>query len=100
MVAQIHIFNLTMPLILKGKTKKIMAVSSGQGDYATTAKYDLAIQGPYAISKGALDVAVAKFSAQYANEGVLLMSISPGFVDTGLFLTCELSPDRVGSRKS
>ena len=28
-------------------------------------------------------MAIAKFSAQYAKEGILFLSVSPGFVDTG-----------------
>ncbi|KAJ5415112.1 NAD(P)-binding protein [Penicillium sp. CMV-2018d] len=37
---------------------------------------------PYAISKGALNVMVAKLSASYSDQGILFMSLCPGRVDT------------------
>ena len=79
----IHLFNLTIPLILKGRAKKIIAISSGLADLEISAKFDIFNNAPYSISKTALNMVVAKFSAQYASEGVLFMGISPGFVDTG-----------------
>jgi NAD(P)-dependent dehydrogenase (short-subunit alcohol dehydrogenase family) len=84
-VGNIHLFNLFMPLILKGKTKKVLAISSGMADNEFTAKYDIVWNAPYAISKAALNMAVAKFSAQYRKDGVLFMAICPGSVNTGYF---------------
>ena len=49
------------------------------------AKLSIAIQPLYTISKAALNAAVAKFSAQYAKEGLLFFSISPGMVETGFY---------------
>ena len=46
-------------------------------------KFNIANGAPYAISKAALNTAIGKFSAQYSEQGVLFMSISPGFVNTG-----------------
>lgn len=39
----------------------------------------------YAASKAALNVIVAKFSAQYKKDGVLFLSISPGVVEVGRY---------------
>ncbi len=61
----------------------MVAISSGMADLDLIAKYDVDAGAPYSISKGALNIAVAKFSAQYRVQGVLFMSISPGLVDTG-----------------
>jgi NAD(P)-dependent dehydrogenase (short-subunit alcohol dehydrogenase family) len=36
----------------------------------------------YSVSKGALNVLVAKYSSVYASQGILFMSICPGMVDT------------------
>lgn len=47
------------------------------------AKYDVVVAAPYSISKAAMNLAVAKYSAEYAKDGVLFLSISPGYVDTG-----------------
>ncbi|KAJ5788657.1 hypothetical protein N7457_003647 [Penicillium paradoxum] len=85
-VSQIHLFNLFLPLILKGDTKKIIAISSGYADLETVTKWDIEIASLYAISKAGLNTAVAKFSTQYAKDGVLFMSICPGMVDTGHFV--------------
>lgn len=48
-------------------------------------KYEIEVSGPYATGKAATNMVVAKFSAEYANDGVLFMSICPGVVDTGHF---------------
>jgi len=37
----------------------------------------------YSMSKAALNMAVAEFSALYREKGVLFMAICPGAVDTG-----------------
>ena len=50
-----------------------------------TAKYNLHLDAPYSIVKTAMNMTVAKFSAQYSEEGVLFMSVAPGLVDTGAF---------------
>ena len=46
-------------------------------------KFDLDLAAPYSISKAGMNLAVAKFSAQYAKDGVLFISICPGAVNTG-----------------
>jgi len=84
-IGEIHLFNLTIPLILKGKAKKVIAISTGFADIDLTADLELANSAPYSISKAALNMTVAKFSAQYAKDGVLFMTIAPGVVDTGGF---------------
>lgn len=76
-----------MPLVLKGAAKKVIAISSGMADPDLVNSFEIHIAAPYTISKAALNLAIAKFNAQYKREGVLFMSISPGFVDTG-------SPDK------
>ena len=82
-----------MPLILKGQQKKVIAISSGHADLDLISKYDIEATGPYAVAKAGLNVIVAKFGAEYAKDGVLFMSISPGVVDTGNLdpSACEFS---------
>ncbi|KUJ23301.1 NAD(P)-binding protein [Mollisia scopiformis] len=82
-VGNIHLFNLITPLVLKGNGKKIIAISSGLGDQEMAINYELFQNAPYSISKTALDMAVAKFHAEYRKDDVLFMCISPGMVDTG-----------------
>ncbi|KAL2800607.1 hypothetical protein BJX66DRAFT_350217 [Aspergillus keveii] len=84
-IAQIHLFNIFTPLILRGAVKKVIAISTGHADIDLVTNHDLSNAPSYAISKVALNMAVAKFSAQYRSDGVLFMAICPGVVDTGLF---------------
>ncbi|KAI1763520.1 NAD(P)-binding protein [Hypoxylon sp. FL1150] len=78
----IHLYNFFVPLIKKGNAKKVIAITSGHADIDLVTKYNLASAAPYAISKIALNMAVAKFSAEYSSEGILFFSISPGVVNT------------------
>jgi NAD(P)-dependent dehydrogenase (short-subunit alcohol dehydrogenase family) len=84
-VGTIFLFHYFMPLILQGSRKKIIFISSGMGDYDFVARNEITVSTPYAIDKSAGNMVVAKFSAEYAKQGVLVMGISPGIVDTGHF---------------
>ena len=86
-VGNIHLFNLFTPLVLKGKTKKVIAITSGHGDVDFINQTEIESATLYASSKAALSLVVAKYNAQYRKDGVLFMSISPGVVDVGHFDT-------------
>lgn len=72
-----------MPLLLKGQAKKAITLSTGMADPEFVSDFSISVAAPYAISKAAVNLAVSKFDAQYREEGVLFMAISPGMVDTG-----------------
>ena len=74
-----------MPLVLKGKTKKVIAITSGHADLEFINNFDIENSALYSASKAALNVIVAKFSAQYKKDGVLVFSMSPGVVEVGHF---------------
>ncbi|KAI1377707.1 hypothetical protein F4677DRAFT_415282 [Hypoxylon crocopeplum] len=82
-VANVHLFNLYIPLILKGRAKKVIALTSGHADLDCINQYELDLSALYSISKAGMNATVGKFHAQYKKEGVLFISISPGVVDTG-----------------
>ncbi|GMG23048.1 unnamed protein product [Aspergillus oryzae] len=84
-IAQIHLFNLFTPLILKGTAKKVIALTSAHSDIELVRTLGMANAPSYAIGKAGLNMAIAKFGAQYASEGVLFLAICPGLVDTGHF---------------
>lgn len=86
-VANIHLFNLFLPQVLKGKVKKVVTITSGMGDVDFVKDYDISESPLYAISKAATNMVTAKFSAQYKQDGVLFLSICPGMVDVGHFQT-------------
>lgn len=82
-IGNIHLINLFVPLIKRGGLKKILVVSSGMGDPNFVVEENVKMQTPYAVSKAALNMAVAKYHVQYKSEGILIMAISPGLVETG-----------------
>lgn len=82
-VGNVHLFNLYMPLVLKGDVKKVITLGSGFADNDLTTNYAIDVAGPYTVSKAAMNTVVAKFSAQYGEKGVLFLSIAPGAVEVG-----------------
>jgi NAD(P)-dependent dehydrogenase (short-subunit alcohol dehydrogenase family) len=81
-LGNIHLMALFVPLIQKGNLKKVVAISSGMADIDFIRQSGNYAQTPYSMSKAALNLAMAKFHAQYAPEGILFMTLSPGLVDT------------------
>jgi NAD(P)-dependent dehydrogenase (short-subunit alcohol dehydrogenase family) len=84
-VAQIHLITIFLPLILKGKTKKVISLTTAFADVDFTNAYDIHVAPLYSISKAAMNLAVAKFSAEYKKDGVLFLSITPGSVDVNRY---------------
>ncbi|KAM6529966.1 hypothetical protein FALCPG4_008088 [Fusarium falciforme] len=82
-VGNVHLFNLYMPLVLNGRAKKVIAISSGMSDIEFIRQFEIEPAAPYAVSKAGVNVVIAKFAARYAKDGVLSMSICPGSVNTG-----------------
>ncbi|GAP91821.1 putative related to protoporphyrinogen oxidase [Rosellinia necatrix] len=85
-LANIHLFNLFMPQMLKGTARKVVAISSGIADIDWINGYEIEPTSVNAMSKAALNVVMAKLNAQYKRDGVLFLSICPGLVDTGHFV--------------
>lgn len=84
-IGNVHLFNLFLPLILKGETKKVIVVASAWADLDWTIKYDLTPGSLYGSTKAAMNIITGNYSAQYKKEGVLFLSISPGMVEVGLY---------------
>ncbi|KAJ5374605.1 Short-chain dehydrogenase/reductase SDR [Penicillium concentricum] len=78
-IKTVHAF---LPLIQNGKGKKVISISTGMADTDLINATEIAFGAPYAISKGALNVAVANYNALYNKEGILFLAISPGYVST------------------
>ncbi|KAK5193709.1 hypothetical protein LTR99_006061 [Exophiala xenobiotica] len=94
-LATIHLFNLFTPLILRGSVKKVITITSGLGDLEMVNRLELYNAPLYSISKAAVNMATAKFSAQYKKDGVLFLSICPGTVDTGML--AQLTPEQMAA---
>ncbi|KAF2870607.1 hypothetical protein BDV95DRAFT_574221 [Massariosphaeria phaeospora] len=84
-LANIYLYHLFMPLILEGKIKKVVFISSGMGDLELTRNFNIDVTPVYSTTKAAMNMINAKFSARYKKEGVLFLSICPGMVDVGKF---------------
>lgn len=70
---------------MKGKVKKVITISTGHADLELVNNLEIENSALYAASKAAMNIIVAKFSAQYKKDGVLFVSISPGVVEVGHF---------------
>ncbi|KAI0349812.1 NAD(P)-binding protein [Trametes cingulata] len=81
-VGVIHTINTFLPLLRKSSIKKVISISSGVADPELTLKAGFVIGAPYSISKAALNSAVAKYAAEYRDEGFTFLAISPGLVNT------------------
>lgn len=68
--------------VRKGQVKKVIAITSGMGDIGFVNELELDIAPSYAISKAGVNMAVAKYSAIYKQEGILFLGICPGSVNT------------------
>lgn len=80
--AVLWLTNAFLPLIRKGKDKKIIHISSGIVDTALVEKSGLTAGVPYAISKASTNILVAKFAAELRDEGIWVLALSPGWVNT------------------
>ncbi|KAH1553234.1 hypothetical protein KXX57_007031 [Aspergillus fumigatus] len=92
-VGNIHLFHLFLPLVLKGKIKKVITISTGVADLDLTNDYEIDTAALYAASKAAMNMIVAKFNAQFKKDGVLFMSISPGLVEVGRYT--DATPEEI-----
>ncbi|KZP11088.1 NAD(P)-binding protein [Athelia psychrophila] len=91
-VGVVHTINAFLPLLRKGSAKKVITISSGMGDVDFTLRSGIPNSAPYAISKTAVNMVVAKYAAQYKAEGFVFVAVSPGLVDTA---TKEPTPEEV-----
>ncbi|KAK5127942.1 hypothetical protein LTR85_005059 [Meristemomyces frigidus] len=78
-----HTINAFLPLIRKGKDKKVITLSTGMADLDLINDFSIGIAAPYSISKAGTNALVAKYNAALGKkESILFLAISPGVVDT------------------
>ncbi|KAK1962249.1 short chain dehydrogenase [Colletotrichum sublineola] len=92
-VGNIHLFHLFLPLVLKGKVKKVICISTGLADLDFSNSLDVVTAPLYTASKAAVNAIVSRFSAQYKKDGVLFLSISPGLVEVGRY--ADATPEQL-----
>jgi NAD(P)-dependent dehydrogenase (short-subunit alcohol dehydrogenase family) len=74
--------NAFMPLILKSDIKKVIAISSAAGDVPAVQQARMEDALPYAMSKAAVNMLIAKFALTYKDKNVVFVAMNPGFVYT------------------
>lgn len=75
--------NTFLPLIRASPTKKIIVISTGMADLDLINEFSVPIAAPYSVSKAAANALVAKYNAALGkSEGILVLALSPGLVDT------------------
>ena len=73
-----------LPLIRKGQTKKIAAISTAMALDDLTNKFSIPIAAPYSVSKTAMNTLIAKYNAALNKQDILVFGISPGYVGTDM----------------
>jgi len=79
LVRTVHAF---LPLIRKGTLKKVVNLGTAHADYEATNRTGLAFGSVYASTKSAAVQIIAKYNAAHKSEGILFLTISPGFAMT------------------
>lgn len=74
--------NAFIDLVKNSNVKKVVVISSGMADEEIILKAEIAASVPYSISKAGANVVTSKYAAQYKKDGVIFLSLSPGFVQT------------------
>ncbi|KAI1426172.1 hypothetical protein F5Y12DRAFT_743212 [Xylaria sp. FL1777] len=87
-VGNIHLISVFTPLVLKGHAKKVIVLTTGFADLDFTNENEVYTASGYSISKAAMNMAVAKFNAQYRSQGVHFLSVCPGAVEVGMYNDC------------
>jgi NAD(P)-dependent dehydrogenase (short-subunit alcohol dehydrogenase family) len=81
-ISYAHLVTAFLPLVQAGKTKKITIMSTGMADVDLVRQHNVWMGVSYAVTKAALDMIIAKLSAELSEQGILVMGISPGFIIT------------------
>jgi NAD(P)-dependent dehydrogenase (short-subunit alcohol dehydrogenase family) len=92
-IGVVYSINAFLPLVRKGAAKKITVISTGMADADMVVQHDIPGSMIYASMKAATNVVVAKYAVELRGEGITVLALSPGVVNTqeGLskFSTCE-----------
>lgn len=74
--------NAFINLVKASSVKKVIVISSGMADPDIVDVAGLQAAVPYAASKAATNIVVAKYASEYKSEGIVFLALSPGFVNT------------------
>lgn len=77
-----YTINAFLPLIRHGERKKIIYISSPISDVQFNRICELTGFLGYSVSKASGNIIMAKYSVELKPEGILTLSLSPGWVGT------------------
>ena len=77
--------NIFLPLLRKASQlslAKVVTITSAVGDTEFTLKTRFDVTAPYAVSKAAVNMVMAKYAAKFQDEDIIFLAICPGMVST------------------
>lgn len=74
--------NAFLPLLRQGQEKKVVYITSAAGDIEFTRHTEMPTMLGYCISKAAGNLLMAKYAAELKADGIVTLSLSPGWVAT------------------
>jgi len=81
-IGVIHTINAFLPLLRAGDMKKCILITSTLGSPRFTIDANFIFAPGYSMSKAAMNLAAAKYAAQYKAQGIVFLCITPGLVKT------------------
>lgn len=81
-IGPLYAINAFLPLIRAGEAKKIVVISTGMADTELVLRANVAGAVPYSVSKAAVNLIVSKVAVELRPEGISVLALSPGLVDT------------------
>ncbi|PCH40585.1 NAD(P)-binding protein [Wolfiporia cocos MD-104 SS10] len=82
-IAPVHLVRAFLPLIRKGNDKKIVFITSGSGSMVLAPDH-MELGTSYSMSKAALNMLARKCGATFGPEGITVVLIHPGWVETDM----------------
>nr|VWO96601.1 Isoepoxydon dehydrogenase patN (IDH) (EC (Patulin biosynthesis cluster protein N) [Ganoderma boninense] len=78
----IHSITAFLPLLRASDTKKIVVLGSGAGDLKAVQTFNMVNMAAYGMTKAAATIATTKFALKLKDEGFVVVTLTPGMVDT------------------
>jgi len=78
----IFAINAFLPLVRKSNIKKIIAISTGLADTEQAKDTGMPFFVAYSSTKAALNMVVARYSVELKDDGITILALSPGLVNT------------------
>ncbi|KAM5539647.1 hypothetical protein V8D89_006756 [Ganoderma adspersum] len=78
----VHSIMAFLPLLRAANTKKIVVIGSGAGDVKSVQTLNMVNMAAYGMTKAAAMIATTKFAIKLKDEGFVVVTLTPGVVDT------------------